>query len=826
MSIHGGISLEGLGQDMRRGFRVLRREWGFSLIAILTMALGIGSTVTLFSVADGVLLRPLPWPESDRLVRIEERRGGLRGRTPWTMTNATYEAWSETATTLDGMGGWMTGGRTLRDVGDPERLTVTAATPGLFTVLRARVALGRLFTGQDAETGRSGTAILSFGLWQQRFGGDPSVLGRTIQLDERAYEIVGVMPREFAFPDRETRIWVPFRVLPLMSADGRQMRVIVVGAIAKLRAGVTPLQAADEAAAHARGVPDIRQAALSVFGSRGDVSIAVAPLREVLTAEVRPAIVLLLCAVVLLLTASTANVVSVQLARATARRHETAIQSAMGAGPWRLTRVWLTESVLLGLCAGLVGVALAAMLCQALPALLPPDFPRVDDIRLDVRSMSFALLVAIAISVVCGTVPALLATRTNMAGALSEVGIAPISLATRTGTARVRTAIVIGQVTVSCVLLIGSVLLVRSFLAMANADRGYDATDLLTARVTFPHQESRGERRIQALEALQERLRAVPAVTHAAFGNGVPLVGAGSVFGRAIPSPRDPAAKIQISATRRVVSPEYFPALQLRLAAGRLLMPTDTSSSPGVIVVNRSFAAEYLGAEPVGQRLQLGLASQSEWEVVGVVDDVRQGDITEASRPEFFVSYQQVPDGISFDPMLLVRTNGDPARHIGTIRAFVREHDPSLVLDSVMTMEDRVMTSLARPRVYALVLGALATLALAIAAVGIFGVLLYATARRTPEFGVRLAVGAEPRTIVRLVLRQAAVMIGVGLLVGLAVTLATAESLARILYGITTRDALSYAVAPALIALVGLAACIVPARRAARIDPVKALQSR
>lgn len=825
MNLHD-ISLEDLRQDVRQGFRALRREWGFSLIAITAMALGIGSTVTLFGVADGVLLRPLPWSEPDRLVHIEERRGGLRGRVPWTMTNGTYEAWTQDATTLDGIGGWMTAGRTLGEGSTPERLMVTAATPSLFTILRARVAIGRLFTEEDAETGRSGTAILSFGLWQQRFGGDPTVLGRTIRLDERDYEVVGVMPRGFAFPDRDTRVWVPLRVLPLMSADGRQMRVIVVGALARLRDGVTPQQAADEATGRARGVPDIRQAALSVFGSRGEVSIAVAPVREVLTAEVRPAIVLLLCAVALLLLASIANVVSVQLARATARRHDAAIQLAMGAGRWRLTRRWLTESALLGVCAGLLGVTLAAVLCKALPALLPPDFPRVDDIRLDFRSVSFALLVSIISSIACGTVPALLAMRTSMAGALSETGIPPISRAARTGAAQIRTAIVIGQVAVACILLIGSALLARSFLAMANADRGYDATNLLTARATFPHQESRVARRIQTLELLGERLRGVPGVTHAAFGSSVPLVGAGSPFGRSMPSPRDPTNTIQVTATRRVMSPEYFSALQLRLVEGRLLSDTDTASTPAVVVVNRSFAAEYVGSQPVGQRLQLGLASRPEWEIIGVVDDVRQGDISEPTRPEFFVSYRQFPDGLPFDPILLVKTNGDPTQHVGTLRSLASALDSSLVLDSIVTMEDRVVTSLARPRVYALVLGALATLALAIAAVGIFGVLLYTTARRTSEFGVRLAVGAEPSAIVRLVIRQAFAMIGVGIVVGIAVTLAAAESLARILYGITTRDATSYALAPVLIVVVGLAACIVPARRAARIDPVKALHSR
>ena len=819
------MTLEVLRQDISHAFRRLRREPGFSVVAILTMALGISASVTLFSVADGVLLRPLPWPDADDVVRIEERRAGAPGRTPWTVTNGTYNAWTEAPETLTALGAWRSTPQILRGAGDPERVIVTAATPSFFSVLKARPAIGRLFAERDAELGGAGTAILSFGLWQQRFGGDHSVLGRTIQLDDQPHEIIGVMPRGFAFPDREARVVVPFRPLPLMSRDGRQMRVIVLGALARLAPGVTAEQAAAEGTARALGAPDIRQAALSVFGSRGEVSVGVAPILDVLTSDVRPVIGLVLCAVALLLTAATANVANVQLARATARRHETAIRTAMGAGSWRLTQLWLVESALLGLCAAILGIALAAALCRLLPAVLPVDFPRIDEVSIGMRSVLFSLAVTAAVSAVCGTVPALLTRPVMLAGSLSEEGIAAVGLGAQTRAARLRTLIMVGQVAIACVLLIGGALLARSFTAMVHADRGYEPGNLLTARLTFPHAEN-DQRRGHTLEALRDRLRGIPDVRHAAFGNGLPLVNSGNVFGRIVPSPRDPAVKLQLAATWRVVSPEYLEALQLRTVSGRSLAPTDTASSPAVIVVNRSFAGEYLGPEPIGQRLQLGLSSQLEWQVVGVVDDVRQGDVSERVRPEFFVSYRQVPDGIAFDPMLLLRTVGPPAAHVETVRAMIREADPVLVLDSVMTMEDRVMTSLARPRAYALVLGGLAALALVIAGVGLFGTLSYATARRTPEIGVRIALGAEPRDVIRLVLRQAATIIGIGLVIGLTVTFVAAESLSKFLYGITARDAVSFTVAPLLIAVVGAAACVIPARRAARVSPVLALRSR
>ena len=328
-----------------------------------------------------------------------------------------------------------------------------------------------------------------------------------------------------------------------------------------------------------------------MFGSRGEVSVAVAPILDVLTSGVRPVIGVVLCAVALLLTAATANVANVQLARATTRRHETAIRTAMGAGSWRLTQLWLVESALLGLCAAILGIALAAALYRLLPAVLPVDFPRIDEITIGMRSVLFSLAVTAAVSAVCGTVPALLTRPSMLAGSLSEEGIAAVGVGARTPAARLRASMMIGQVAIACVLLVGGALLARSFTAMVHADRGYEPGNLLTARLTFPHAEN-DQRRGQTLEALRERLRSIPDGRHAAFGNGLPLVNSGNVFGRIVPSPRDPAVKLQLAATWRVVSPEYLEALQLRTVSGRSLASTDTATSPGVIVVNRSFAGE------------------------------------------------------------------------------------------------------------------------------------------------------------------------------------------------------------------------------------------
>ena len=827
MSISRNALLGDLALDVRYAFRTLRRQPGFTAVTVLTLALGIGATVTLFTLADAVLLRPLPFPDADRLVRIEERRGGQPGRTPWTLTNGAYNAWLEKATTIEGLGAWIAAPRTLVGDGQSERLEVADATPSLFGILRASPAIGRPFTEADAEPGAPPTVMLSHGFWQQRFGGQPSVLGRHVQLDDMQYEVVGVMPSSFAFPGRDTQLWTPLRPLKLLGPDGRQMRVILVEAIARLRPGVTASQAAAEATARARTTPDIYHAALSYFSSRGELTVAASPVLDILTAEVKPAILILLVAVVLLFVTSVANVISVQFARETSRRLESAIRMALGGDLWRLVRLWLVESALVGVAAGLLGVLCASLMCDLLPSFLPADFPRLDEIRLDSRSMSFSLAITIIVSVMCGTIPPLLSQSSRVSRALSEESVAAVGLSLRTRAARVRLALMVGQVAIACMLVIVGTLLARSFVAMIHAERGYDASNLVTARVSFPHAHNMsGEQRGQILEQIQERLTATPGVRQVAFGNGLPLVHGDINFGRVIPSPRDPANKLHIAATLRVVSPDYLHALRLRVMQGRALLASDTDSSPGVIVVNQAFAREYLPGGALGERLELQLTTQPEWEVVGIVEDVRQGAITEPARPELFVSYLQDPDGVAFAPMLLVRAEGDPKRHVGTLRALVREIDSSLAIDGIMTMDDRIMSSLARPRLYAVVLGTLAVLSLVVTGVGLFGVLSYATARRQPEIGVRAALGATARDIAALVLRQAFGIVGVGIALGVTAALVGATWLSAVLYGIAPRDGLSFVVGPLAIIFVALAAVIVPARRAIRVDPLRALRSR
>src|SRR5262245_12385048 len=458
----------GWGFAMRYAFRLLRREPGFAAVAILTMALGIGSAVVLFSVADGVLLKPLPWPDADRLVRVTEMRQGRAGRVLGTISNGTFLAWRDRPSTLEDLGGWMRQAgqtATLTGAGDPVRVPTASTTPSLFAILRARPVIGRLFVDGEGVQGEAGVVILSYRLWQDRFSGAADVIGRIVRFDDRAYTVVGVMPREFMFPDAETAAWTAWSVPPVAGKGG-----VLVGAIfraiGRLRSGATPAHAAAEATSRARSAPDMGMAARALFGAAGPIDVSAVSELDAVTADVRPAILVLLAAVALLLVTATANVASLQLARATTRRREMAVRAAIGAGQGRIVRQLLLENTVLGLCGGAAGLALASAMHRMLPALLPAGFPRLDAIAIDVRVVGFALAVTVGASVACGLLPAWHTRRLNLVETLSEDGIAPIGAGARSRMARTRAAIMAAQVAIACVLLVGAALLTRSFVSL------------------------------------------------------------------------------------------------------------------------------------------------------------------------------------------------------------------------------------------------------------------------------------------------------------------------------------------------------------------------
>jgi putative ABC transport system permease protein len=828
----------GLAQDIRYGTRVLRREPGFAALAILTIALGIGATTTLWSLVDGVLLKPLPWPDADRLMRVTETRDGRTGRVRGTVMNGTYVAWAEHPETVDALAGWMRQTRTLTLRGQSEsiRVTVVPLTASAFTMLDARPLAGRLFTADEGAVnafGTPGVAMLSYGLWQEQFGGRTDAVGDIVQLDGQPCTIAGVMPRTFAFPDREARMWTAWKVPGVAGANGAMVGVIF-SAMARLRPGVTAAQAAAEATARARAAPDASLVAMSLFGAKAPIDVQVTPARDALTAEVRPAMLVLLAAVALLLVTATANVASLQLARATARRRELAVRASLGAGQSRLMRQLIVESALVGAAGGAGGFALAVLLLRLLPSILPADFPRLDSVGIDTHLLALVAALSLVTSIVCGILPAWHARRLNLVETLAEDGAAPIGGSMRTRIARMRALIMTGQVAIACVLLVGAALVTRSFVALIHADRGYDPVNVLTARLPLPNGFA-PERRRQLLDGLIERLRAVPGVTHAAYSTALPFVSNGGFTSFKMPSPRT-GAEMDVQAALRIVSPDYFGAMRLHLVAGRTLSNADAPASPPAVVVNQSFARRYLGDRPIGFRIpQRGPRAgyrfrdaNADWEVVGIVDDMRQDNVDAPLLPEVFASFGQINTDTmrNVEPIIVIRTTTDPVPYVATLRALVKNAEPSLALDSVMTMEDRVMTSLARPRLYAVVLVGFAVFALLIAGVGLFGVLSYSVALRTREIGVRVALGAQRADIVWLVLRQAVVIAAIGVAGGLWLSFAASRYLSSFLYGVGPNDAISLVAVSLLLLVVTVATCVVPVRRATRVDPLTALKAR
>jgi putative ABC transport system permease protein len=818
----GRSPLVGFAHDVRYALRLLRRRPGASIVSLLTMALGIGATTVLFSVAWGVLYRPLPWPDADRLVRLSETRQGSTRRLPSIVTNGTYLAWRDSPSTVEAIGGWTPSTVTVTATGDPQRMKIAAVTPTVFSLVRARPAIGTVFTSETADS----VVVLSYGLWQQFFGGSPGAIGATIKIDGETKTIVAVMPKEFSFPDRDVRAWVPLRVRPVIGEHNSRY-ISLFSVMARLKPGVTPEQAAAEATSRGRAAPDPGLTAIAVFGSRGPVEVTALPILDSMTREVRDALVVFLVAVALLLATATANVASVQLARSTTRRREMAIRSALGAVGGRLARQLLVESVLLGLLAGFVGLLGAVWLHRMLPTLLPADFPRAADVTLDLRVAAFAVTLSIVSSIGFGLLPAMQARRANLVGALSEDSLAPAGGSMRTKTARLRALIMAGQVAVASVLLIGASLLMRSFVAMLNVDRGYDVTNVLTARIPLPKASFTPARRSELLANVLDRLQATPGVTRAAFTSVLPLTSIDQLLAFNMP-PRGSQGPVQVQSGLRIVSPSYFDALGMHIAEGRPLAATDTRTSLPVVVVNRAFARRYLENVALGRQLAAGLddaRNEQRWEVVGVLDDVRMRAVADLPQPEIFVSFTQLTSGVSStDPTIVVRTTGEASAFVPQLRDIVREQDASLALDSVVTMEQRLLGTLARPRLYAILLGGFAICALTIAAVGLFGVLSYVVAQRSREMAIRSALGASPWSIVRLVVGQGLAVTLAGLVVGIATSLAAVRSISTLLYGVSAHDPSTFIAVPVVLLAVAALACFVPARRAANVDPLRALK--
>jgi putative ABC transport system permease protein len=623
------------------------------------------------------------------------------------------------------------------------------------------------------------------------------------------------MPHEFLFPDADTRAWTP------MSVRFVQGGLSMFSAIARLRAGVTPAQAAAEGTARARSGPDPGMVVMAVFGSRAPARITAVPFLEAQTADVRPAILVFLAAVGLMLVTAVGNIAGIQLARGTARRREMAIRAALGAGSWRLVRQALAENVVIGLAGGGGGVLLTVALDRALPSLLPATFPRLSNVGVNLLVAAFAFGVSLVASLACSALPALQARRVRVAESLADDGRSASGGGSGLRASRARAAIITGQLAIACLLLLGAALLTRSFFSMLRSDRGYDPNHVLTATLSLPEGDSDAETNAR-LTGLLERLQAVPGFTRVAVSSALPLT-AGETLSAFPMRSGLTGETVQAQASYRLVSRQYFATLGIGLVEGRLFDASDTTTSRPVVIVNRAFAAKYLGRKAVGQKLWNDTQETPGPEVVGIIENVRHRSVTDVPAPEFYRCFEQGQGGVA--PLTLaIKTAGDPADEARTLRALVRQHDAAIGIDTIAPMETLLWTSLSQPRLYFVLAGSLAVLALVIAAVGLFGTLGYAVAQRTREIGVRTALGARPASIAALVLRQGLAMAGAGLVLGVAASFVLVKSLSTFLYGVTVYDTVSYVGVVTVLLVSALAACAIPAFRAARIDPVEALR--
>jgi predicted permease len=811
--------------DLRDAGRALSRDSGVTLLTLLTLALTIGATTALFSIVRGVLVRPLPYPGADRLVRVAERRSDTPSSRQFrTLSNHTYWAWRDGTRTLQALACYGLTEQTVSTRDEPVRLTGATVSPELFGILSAVPSRGRLFRPGDEAEGNH-VVVLSHQLWRARFAADPDIVGRTVVFDNVPFVVVGVAEAGFYFPDREAQYWVPMRV-PQPNPSSEEQAVYMFSALGRLAPGATPAQAAAEATTVAQAVAPNVNAAMALQGSAPPTA-EVTPLLADITREYRPGLLAMMGAVVLLLGIGVANVASLTLTRAVTRRRELAIRASMGATAGRLARQLLVESLLLAAAGGAAGLLVAWWINQALPALLPAQFPRIADITIDWRVVLFAAAVSLVAGIGFGVAPALSGTRVDLRDVLHEGGDAAGGAGGRLRPNRLRAALVVAQLTLSLALLIGAGLLLRSFARLTSIDQGYNPANVLTAQISFPREGTTRASRDLFVTNLLERTRGASNVQAAGVTALMPLVPGAMVLVYDWPGRTDGAGKpLKVRVGFRVVSPGYVEAMGLRVVRGRSLMPDDDGPVPKVLV-NEAFVRTYLpGLDPLSTQLPFRETSAA-WEIVGVVADVRYQGLDATPEPEIYLSYLQLPErmAVGFRVFLAIRSTGDPVALVPTLRAIVRALDSSLALSNVMTMEQRIAASVAQRRFFAVVLGAFSLIALLLAAAGLYGVVSRNVAHRQREIGVRTALGARTREIVTMVFRQGLGLTLAGVVLGIAVALALTRYLSSLLYGIGTRDPLTFVIVPLLLVLVATVATFLPARRAARTDPVAALRA-
>jgi putative ABC transport system permease protein len=802
--------------ELRYACRTLLASPSSTFVAVLALTLGIGANSAVFSVVDSVLLRPLPYQSPERLVILWEANPS-KGIREFYVAPPNYKDWIEQNRSFERMAAFRVRPAILTGGALPERLEAASVSAGMFRLLGAPMELGRGFAPGEDEPGRNRVVVLSHGLWQRRFGGDRSILGRKMILDGGSYEVVGVAARGFRLLDSEAELWTPY-TLDARELQERGFHTLKV--IARLKPGVTLEQARTEMRAIAsrleRQYPDTNQG----------WTVDPVRMRDQLVGAIEPTLLTLLGAVCLVLLIACANAAILLLVRASGRQKEIAIRSALGATRWRIVRQMLCESLVLATAGGVLGLAAAYGGVVALVALKPASIPRLEEISIDGRVAAFTFALSLLTSILFGVGPALAATRPELNEILKSAGRTAKSAAQNR---RTRGALVVAEIALSVALLVGAGLMLRSLARLQSIDPGFRADRVLTMEVALPETRYEGMAVARFYQRLLDRVRRLPAVRSAAVARNVPLSGGDPSLNFVIENRPALSSAEQPRAKYRAVSAGYFESMRVPLLAGRAFEESDAENSPGVVIINDAMARRFWpGENPIGRRMKAGFDDAPWCTIVGVVANIKHAGLDAETQPEMYYPYLQVPPAlmnfVEGSMTIVVHTAGDPAQIAAAVRREVSALDPDQPVFHVRRMQEILDGSVAQPRFRAVLLAAFAAVALALGVTGLYGVISYSVGQRANEMGIRAAVGASRADLMRLVLGEAARLAIAGALLGVALAALLGRSIAKLLFGVKPADPATMIAVPVLLLIVAMIAAYVPAWRAARANPVSALR--
>ena len=803
--------MDSLLRDLRYALRTLRKTPGFTFFAVLTLALGIGATSTIFSVVNTVLLSPLPYRDAERIVAVYEfsARDGVDG---FPVSPANFLDWRRDARSFASIAASRPQSMNFTGRGaEPERIFGARVTASYFEVLGLRPRIGRAFTAEEDAPNGPRAVVLSDALWRRRFSADPTVVGQTVTLNNEPYTVVGVAPASLRLPSAETEFWLPFAFGP---EDAENRGAHSLGVVARLKPGVTVEQAGTEmksiAARIEQAFPEVQ----------GGFTTLVRPLSEDIVGDARTPLLVLAGAVGFVLLICCANVANLMLARAAGRQKEIAIRSAIGAGRRHIVRQLLAESVVLAVVGGLAGLLLATWGIDLLVALGPRELPRLGELTVDGRVVGFALAASLLTGLVFGVAPALQASRADLNDTLKD---GTKGSSSGPGRARARQALLVAEVAISLTLLVGAGLMLKSMARLRDVDPGFDAANLVVGTVSLPDAKyDTPVKRVTFYQQVLERLQNTPGVERAAFVANLPLSGALAMSGYWIEgkTPRNDNTQVPVASVYSVVG-DYWGAMGIPLKRGRLLTDADREGAQRVAVVNEALVREHFGGEdPIGKRFVFDPNGDEWFEIVGVVGDVVHRGLGEAKPPQLYTSYAQT----SFGGLSAVVRGRNAGQLAGALRREVRAVDADQPVARLRTMEEVIAEGIARPRFITVLLGAFAGVALTLAVVGIYGVVAYSVAQRTQEFGIRMALGADAGRVLREVVGQAAKVTAIGVAIGVGAALFLSRALTTLLFQVGATDPTTYAAIAAVLLGATVVASWIPARRATRVTPLSALR--